>query len=277
MDNSEILHYFRYVLPHLNDLCGVGVTLTDREQIVFYRRAGDKLDLKIGPGDILKPGSAVYRAIHEKRRVVIRADKALYGVPYIAVAVPIYNQQGEVIGSVCVQEPVDRQDELKQMAVTLTDNIGVIASTLQELSAQTEEIAATSKTLTGVMRDSYARTRETDQVLGLINSITNQTSLLGLNAAIESARVGEQGRGFGVVAQEIRKLASTSAESIKKIHAVLGAIQEDSGRTCAQIEQIDMIISQVAEAITHVAGAVQQTSGLARQMDELADSLSADQ
>ena len=169
----------------------------------------------------LKAGGAVTRAIEEKKRIVIRADKSLFGVPYIAVAVPLYNKDGQIIGAASIQEAVDRQDDLKQMSATLSENIGVVAATLEEVAAQTQEIAATSRTVSDMALNSYSRIKETDEVISLIRSISAQTNLLGLNAAIESARVGEHGRGFGVVAQEIRKLASGSAESIKKIESVI--------------------------------------------------------
>lgn len=277
MNEKDLLTHFFHVWPHLNELLtsDVAVTLTDLEKFLFAK-PGKTLDLKINAGDPLKPGSAVARAIQEKRRVVIRADKALFGVPYIAVAIPLYNQRGEVIGAASVQETVQRQDDLKQMSTTLTDNINVVASTIEEISAQTEEIAATSRTLTNTAKNSNARLRETDGVLSLIKSIVSQTNLLGLNAAIESARVGEHGRGFAVVAQEIRKLATTSTESIMKIEQIVNAIQVDSSRTCKEMEQIDDIISQISGAITHVAGAMQQTSELALKLDNLADNLSTE-
>jgi len=277
LNEKDLLTHFFHVWPHLNELLtsDVAVTLTDLEKFLFAK-PGKTLDLKINAGDPLKPGSAVARAIQEKRRVVIRADKALFGVPYIAVAIPLYNQRGEVIGAASVQETVQRQDDLKQMSTTLTDNINVVASTIEEISAQTEEIAATSRTLTNTAKNSNARLRETDGVLSLIKSIVSQTNLLGLNAAIESARVGEHGRGFAVVAQEIRKLATTSTESIMKIEQIVNAIQVDSSRTCKEMEQIDDIISQISGAITHVAGAMQQTSELALKLDNLADNLSTE-
>ena len=275
---EEMLNHFCNVWPYLNDLLlsDVSVTLTDREKFVFAK-PGKRLDLKINAGDPLKVGSAVKRAIEEKKRILIRADKSLFGVPYIAVAVPLYNKDGKIIGAASVQEAVDRQDDLKQMSATLTDNIVVVAATLEEITAQAQEIAATSRTVSDMARDSYARIRETDEVVGLIRSISAQTNLLGLDAAIESARVGEHGRGFGVVAQEIRKLATGSAESIKKIEEIIKTLQTDSGHTTRQIDEIGTIIAQITEAIAHVAGAVQQTSSLAHQLDNLADGLSADQ
>jgi len=275
---EELLTHFCSVWPYLNDLLlnDVSVSITDKEKFVFYK-PGKRLDLKIKPGDPLKAGGAVTRAIEEKKRIVIRADKSLFGVPYIAVAVPLYNKDGQIIGAASIQEAVDRQDDLKQMSATLSENIGVVAATLEEVAAQTQEIAATSRTVSDMALNSYSRIKETDEVISLIRSISAQTNLLGLNAAIESARVGEHGRGFGVVAQEIRKLASGSAESIKKIESVIKTLQTDSGNTAKQIDEIGTIIAQITEAITHVAGAIQKTSSLAQQLDSLADGLSADQ
>jgi len=112
--------------------------------------------------------------------------------------------------------------------------------------------------------------------LSLIRTVASQTNLLGLNAAIEAARVGDAGRGFGVVAEEIRKLATTTTDSVKKIDEIVKAVQKDSNHTYQQLTQINAVIAQIAEAITNVAGAVDQAGGMAQRLNSMADSLTQD-
>ena len=130
-----------------------------------------------------------------------------------------------------------------------------------------------SQTLVKVSRDSQNRVQETDQVIGFIKNIAGQTNLLGLNAAIEAARVGDQGRGFGVVAQEIRKLAIDSADSIKKIDALIKSVQADSKQTNDQTEHINIVLGEIADAITQVTNAVQDANTQARKLGEMAENL----
>lgn len=270
----SIIDHFAKVLPYLLDLStgDIGVSLTDKEKYLFYK-PGKTLNLKVATGSPLKPGSAVYRAVHERRRVVIRGDKALFGHPYIAVAIPLFDSSQAVAGAVCIQETVDRQEALKDMANQLSASIGILAATTQNISAQTQELSAVSQTLATASHQSAARVTESDQVLRLIQNIAAQTNLLGLNAAIEAARVGEQGRGFGVVAEEIRKLAASSTDSIKKIDAIIKTIQTDSLNSNSQVEYIHQVLSQVATATASIAGTTQQISSLAQQLDILADGL----
>lgn len=252
-----------------------GFALTDREKYIMYSPS-QKLNLKISPGAPLRPGTAVVRAMEEKRRVVILGDKATFGIPYIAMAYPLSLENGKIVGGFVILESTAEQDSLNQMAHQLNDNINGIASTTEELSAQTQEIAAVTNRLADVAQESQTRVRDTDQVISLIKHIATQNNLLGLNAAIEAARVGDAGRGFGVVAEEIRKLALTTTESIKKIEQIISMIQRDSTSNYQQLTQVKNVVAQVADAIAHVAGSVEQAGNLSQQLSTIANNLSRD-
>lgn len=77
------------------------------------------------------------------------------------------------------------------------------------------------------------------QIINTITGIAGQTNLLALNAAIEAARAGEQGRGFAVVAEEVRKLAEQSEEAAKQIADLIGAVQADTAKAVAAMENSD--------------------------------------
>jgi len=271
---TDTLASFLTVMPYLNELLtsDVGVSITDRENYLYYK-AGKDLDLKVSPGMPLKPGSSVYRAIHEKKRATIRADKSLFGIPYIAVAIPLLDDSGKVIGAASVQESISRQETLKEMSQHLNESVTVLAASAEKISAQSQEITAISRELATTTFQSKDRVRESDQVLSLIKMIASQTNLLGLNAAIEAARVGDQGRGFGVVAQEIRKLAGTSADSIKQIEDIIRSIQHDSDYTANQMQLIGDAIGQITDSIIQVTAAIQQTNSMTNRLDTLANEL----
>ncbi len=275
MTNAEaILDKLIYALPlvQLSLHEDTGVTLTNRENFLLYK-PGKKLDLKVPLNAQVKPGSGVHRAMQEKRRVALRFDKTLYGMPYTSVATPVYDENHEVIGAIAITQPVELQENIKNMSASLVDNIGTLAATCEEISAQTQEIAASSRMLTDVARESQTRAKQSDQVLDLIRGIANQTNLLGLNAAIEAARVGEQGRGFGVVAAEIRKLAGTSAQSTNEVGSIIAAIRKDSDATYTQMNDMQKAIGQIAVAVNQIADTIQQVNQNAAELDRIAETM----
>lgn len=234
------------------------------------------MDLKISPGDPIKENSPITKAMRENRRIFTRFDDdKLWSQPFIAISMPIQNQ-GQVIGAISISETVERQDSLKKIANNISDHVSLLASTSEEVSAQAQEIAGLSKMMAELTANSQNKAQSTDEIIRVIKNISRQTNLLGLNAAIEAARAGDYGRGFGVVAQEIRNLSGSTTNSITEVEKIIKEIQHDSTETCKQVQQVDNIIGDAVNAIAHLAEALQELNTTAKELTLEADSLSQD-
>jgi len=264
------LENWQYVLQIIQNLLpgDIAIGLTDREKYLQYLR-GREFDLMIQIGAPIKSGASVQRAMNERRQIDVKVDKEVYGQSYIASAMPIYDDYGEVIGAVAISTSVEIQDQIMQMSSELSDAINIIAGSTQEISAQTQDVANVCKLLEQLAKCSDDRVQKTNHILDVIKDLSLQTKLLGFNAAIEAARAGASGLGFGVVADEISKLAQGSEQSIKQIAEIISGIQADSEHNRIELKHIGVMIIQIADAVSNIANTMQTTSTLASKLDHI--------
>ncbi len=137
---------------------------------------------------------------------------------------------------------------LLEQAQQVTDSITTIAATIEELNASQEDLAATMQDVANLSDRVSVNVNNTDTVISTIQQIASQTNLLGLNAAIEAARVGEQGRGFAVVAEEVRKLSDQSHHSAKDIQVTLQELKSSMELVINHSQQTAGITKEQAKA-----------------------------
>ena len=118
------------------------------------------------------------------------------------------------------------------------------------------------------------RSLEISEIINVINDITEQTNLLALNAAIEAARAGEAGRGFAVVADEVRKLAEHSRSATKDIAALIKAIQAETNEAVVVMEEGTKEVEVGAGLADQAGKALEAISSVVRQSAELVQEIS---
>ncbi len=157
-------------------------------------------------------------------------------------------------------------------ATEADSNVQTVASASEELSASSAEIA---KQISSVAQKSTRASHEAEttshevselnsladsigEVVGAIKGIAEQTNLLALNATIEAARAGEAGKGFAVVADEVKKLAMETAQKTEQIDERVGKIQHAIRSSVEAVQRIISDVRQIDEATTTVASAVEE-------------------
>jgi methyl-accepting chemotaxis protein len=159
--------------------------------------------------------------------------------------------------------------ESAQLAQSLSTNTGALSDQGGEIihhaAGDMQEISNTVTETSSAIENLSKQSSKISSVVQVIKDLADQTNLLALNAAIEAARAGEQGRGFAVVADEVRKLAESTTRSTEEIRSVIGSIQStinstviSMGNTVSQVNAGVVLANQAGDSINKIKDSTAQ-------------------
>ena len=264
---------FSRMTEYLNTIAAFGITLSEgdlRQQIT------PKTD-----HDIL--GQAFHRlqTLRETMQGIMNRATELG-----EVAKELHHISAEMASD--AEESSQRTDNVSANSEHVSENVSVVATATEQLTASIREVSHRTEEVETVVNiavnaaqsagktitDLEGRSKEIGNIIKAITAITQQTNLLALNATIEAARAGDSGRGFAIVAGEVKDLARETAKSADDIIHRVEAIQSSSheaakavGDMAKNIEQIQMFTEMIVAAITEQSAT---TSSISHSFNEVA-------
>ncbi len=248
--------------------CLFGVTDT-RNFLIVYN--GKRINLGSDMAGVQIPEQdGIYQAMKRDQVVDMTVPQEAFGFAFRSVAAPVKNAAGQIVGGLGIGFDLHNTNKVADMAQQVAAATQQTSASAEELSASAEELVSSQLSLKTMTADIARKMEETSEILGFINEVSSTSKMLGLNAAIEAARAGEAGRGFSVVATEIRKMAEESAKSVVGIKRIIGDIKGSVDQIATTVGQVVGIGQQQAAASEHLSASAQELATVSESLKEAA-------
>jgi hypothetical protein len=254
---------------------GAVLYMTDFERSTRYY-ASEKFQLPdLEEGKALKASEVARESMKTKQPVAREFDASVYGTPVLFMNFPLFDWEikTKVVASLGLALPKERSVQLRHHSASIARSLEEISAVIEQLAASAGNINENEQKLNGNIKKINHHTGEITEVLSFIKQIADETKMLGLNAAIEAARAGEAGRGFGVVAEEIRKLSDESKQTVAKIRQLTDQINLEVQQT-TEFSQANLNSSQEQAAATQeVNASIEEITSLSDELSKMAQDM----
>ncbi|WP_409295138.1 methyl-accepting chemotaxis protein [Peribacillus sp. SCS-26] len=269
---DDTLSAFSQMIPLIHSMLpDVSIGLTNTEEWLMYL-PGRKINIGVKPGRKINPDEPLAGCIKNNIRIEEEITEEFFGVPFTGLAEPIL-QDGKVIGALAIQLEKQNERALRDISEQIAGSISKANVRISTISNGAENLEGITNKLLAQSSQASKEVHNTDEVLTFIKRIADQTNLLGLNAAIEAARAGDKGAGFGVVANEIRKLSHETLSSTEKIRTTLSSIRKSMIEITDSIDKVVMVGSEQAASTEEISDFIGKIEAMSQELKKYASNL----
>lgn len=276
ISENKLMESFYNMMPYFKYYFGteLGFSISNTEKFILINDT-EKLKSNMKPGDEIPKGSSTAACLKKKEVVHAIVPKEVFGIPVETIAIPVL-VDGNVEGTMVITMSTDKsenREKISHLSNTLSTALTQMSSNAVEMSTNFQQISETNSSIETFIKQTKENSQKTDEVLSFIQGIAKQTNLLGLNAAIESARAGEYGKGFGVVSTEIRKLSSSTKESINEISKTLSSIQTSIHEIYEKFEHSNNLLESQTAGLEEITATIEELTSTAAILNEFASKM----
>lgn len=236
------------------------IAITDTEKFLYYV-PGKKLNLGNLQGKPIPKGGLIPKALETGKISSGNIPKEVYGINFKSAVMPLKDTNNKIIGSLNIAINSSNQNALRETSEVVQASSEQLFVASQEIASSAQQLSSDIIEVKNFMVNIIDHINETNKILDFVNQISTSSRLLGLNASIESARAGEHGRGFSIIAKEIQKMAITSSEAVKSISKILKDINDISNTLLTKVNETANISQEQVAATEEISASAQELSG----------------
>lgn len=273
ISDNELIKSFYNLVPYLKYYFDdeLVFTISNTEKFLLVQDT-ENLKMASKTGDPIPAGCAADICLKEKKAISIIVPENVFGVPLKTMAVPVF-EDSIIQGTMVIGMSLGKKDKISNLSTTLSNSLSEISTNLFDMVSGVQKISETNSSIQKSIEETNSNAKKTDEVVGFIGNIAKQTNLLGLNAAIESSRAGEFGKGFSIVANEIRKLSQSTKESTNQINHILNSIQDSINEIYIRFNDSNLLLENQSSGLEEITATVQELNSTATILKEFASKI----